>query len=44
MEKMIINDNYVYAIHYSCLPNHVFIWAYDKLVATQLLKIVTYKS
>ena len=28
----------VYAIHYSCLPDHVFIWACDKLVATQLLK------
>ena len=28
----------VYAIHYSCLPDHVFIWAGDKLVATQLLK------
>jgi hypothetical protein len=36
-----INDNYVYAIHYSCSPDHVFIWVYDKLVATQLLKIVT---
>ena len=29
----------VYAIHYSCLPDHVFIWAGDKLVATQLLKL-----
>ena len=28
----------VYAIHYSCLPDHVFTWACDKLVATQLLK------
>ena len=28
----------VYAIHYSCLPDHVFIWAYDKLIAIQLLK------
>jgi hypothetical protein len=28
----------VYAIHYLYLPDHVFIWAYDKLVATQLLK------
>jgi hypothetical protein len=36
-----INDNYVYAIYYSCLSDHVFIWVYDKLVATQLLKIVT---
>ena len=27
----------VYAIHYSCLPDHVFIWACHKLVATQLL-------
>ena len=31
----------VYATHYSCLHDRVFIWAYDKLVATQLLKIVT---
>ena len=30
----------VYAIHYSCLHDHVFTWASDKLVATQLLKIV----
>ena len=29
----------VYAIDYSCLPNHVFIWAYDKLVATAMLKL-----
>ena len=29
----------VYAIHYSCLPDHVFIRAYDKLVATPLLKL-----
>ena len=28
----------VYAIHYSCLPDHVFTWACDKLGATQLLK------
>ena len=28
----------VYAIHYLCLPDHVFIWACDKFVATQLLK------
>ena len=28
----------VYAIHYSCLPDHVFIWACDKLVTTQMLK------
>ena len=28
----------VYAIHYSCLPNHVFTWACDKLVTIQLLK------
>ena len=28
----------VYVIHYSCLPDHVFIWACDKLIATQLLK------
>ena len=32
----------VYAIHYSCLPDHVFIWAYDKFDTTQLLKIVTH--
>ena len=32
----------VYAIHYSCLPDHVFTWACDKHVATQLLKIVTH--
>ena len=32
----------IYAIHYSCLPNHVFICAYDKLAATQLLKIMTH--
>ena len=25
----------IYAIHYSCLPDHVFTWACDKLVATQ---------
>jgi len=30
----------VYAIHYSCLRDHVFIWAYDKFSATQLLKIM----
>ena len=29
----------VYAIHYSCLPDHVFIWAYDELVATPMLKL-----
>ena len=28
----------VYAIHYLCLPDHVYIWVYGKLVATQLLK------
>ena len=28
----------IYAIHYSCLPDHVFIGACDKFVATQLLK------
>ena len=28
----------IYAIHYSYLPDHVFIRAYDKFVATQLLK------
>ena len=28
----------VYAIPYSCLPDHVFTWACDELVATQLLK------
>ena len=32
----------VYAIHYSCLPDYVFTWAYDKHVTTQLLKIVTH--
>jgi hypothetical protein len=26
------------AIHYSCLHDHEVIWAYGKLVATQLLK------
>ena len=30
--------NTIYAIHYSCLSDHVFIWACDKLVATQLIK------
>ena len=34
----------VYAIHYSCLLDHVFIWAYDKLVATQLLKLCPLKA
>ena len=29
----------VYAIHYSCLPDHVFMWAYDRLVATPMLKL-----
>ena len=29
----------VYAIHYSCLPDHVFIWACDKLVAIPMLKL-----
>ena len=29
----------LYAIHYLCLPNHVFIWACDKLVATPMLKL-----
>ena len=29
----------VYAIHYSCLPDYVFIWACDKLVATPMLKL-----
>ena len=28
----------IYVIHYSCLPDHVFIWDVNKLVATQLLK------
>jgi hypothetical protein len=28
----------VYAIHYSYLLDHVFMWAYDEHVATQLLK------
>ena len=28
----------IYAIYYSCLPNHVSIWLVNKLVATQLLK------
>ena len=28
----------VYAIHYSCLTDHVFTWVCDKLVATELLK------
>ena len=32
----------VYAIQYSYLPDHVFMWACDKLVATQLLKIMTH--
>ena len=34
----------VYVIYYSYLPDHVFIWACDKLVATPMLKIVTIKS
>ena len=34
----------VYAIPYSCVLDHVFIWACDKLVATPMLKIVTIKS
>ena len=34
----------VYAIHYSCLPNHVFTWVGDKLVATQLLKLGQLKA
>ena len=29
----------VYAIHYSCLPDHVLAWAYDNLVATPMLKL-----
>ena len=29
----------IYAIHYSCLPDHVFIWASNKLVATPMLKL-----
>ena len=28
----------VYDIHYSCLPDYVFTWTCDKLVAIQLLK------
>ena len=40
MIKMLTND--YYAINYSYLPDHVCTWAYDKLVATQLLKIVTH--
>ena len=28
----------IYATHYLCSLDHVFIWACDKLVATQLLK------
>ena len=28
----------IYAIPYSCLSDHVFTWACDKLVATQFLK------
>ena len=28
----------IYASHHSCLPDHVFPWACDKLVATQFLK------
>ena len=34
----------VYAIHYSCLPDHVFACAGDKLVATQLLKLGQLKA
>ena len=34
----------VYAIHYSCLPDHMFRWAGDKLVATQLLKLSQLKA
>ena len=29
----------IYAIYYLYLPDHVFIWAYDKLVATPMLKL-----
>jgi hypothetical protein len=35
---LMLTKDYVYDIHYSCLPDHVFTWAYDKLVATQMLK------
>ena len=28
----------IYAIHYLYLPDHVFTWAGDKFVPTQLLK------
>ena len=34
----------VYAIYYSCLPDHVFIWACDKLVATPMLKLWQLKA
>ena len=30
--------NIVYAIHYSCFPDHVFM-AYDNFVATPMLKL-----
>ena len=34
----------VYAIHYSYLHDHVFIWACDKLVATPMLKLWPLKA
>ena len=33
-----------YSIHYSCLPNHVFIWACDKFVAIPMLKLLQLKA
>ena len=29
----------IYAIRYSCLPDHVFTWACDELIATLMLKL-----
>ena len=34
----------VYAIHYLYLPDHVFMWACDKLVATPMLKLCQLKA
>jgi hypothetical protein len=38
MMLMLNNDYCFFAIHYSRLHDHEVIWAYGKLVATQLLK------
>ena len=34
----------IYAIHYSCLPDHVFLWVVNKLVATQFVKYDSLKA